>query len=62
MQQFFCPDARTSVVALVVEGGKTALDQLYETVLQGIQVLVCEGTGRLADLIATGCRLSHHDE
>uniref|UniRef100_A0A914VKZ2 Uncharacterized protein n=1 Tax=Plectus sambesii TaxID=2011161 RepID=A0A914VKZ2_9BILA len=44
--------ARTSVVCLCVEGGAHSLSQVYESLTKGTPVLVCEGSGRISDVIA----------
>ncbi|XP_060055277.1 transient receptor potential cation channel subfamily M member 6 isoform X1 [Erinaceus europaeus] len=40
------------VVGLLVEGGPNAILSVWETVRDGDPVVVCEGTGRAADLLA----------
>ena len=40
------------MVVVLVEGGLDALDFAYESVRHGIPLLLCEGTGRAADIIA----------
>ncbi|ELT87598.1 hypothetical protein CAPTEDRAFT_226576 [Capitella teleta] len=40
------------VVIVLVEGGYDALDDVYRSLTQRIPVVVCEGTGRAADILA----------
>ena len=40
------------VVGLVVEGGPNVILSVWETVKDKDPVVVCEGTGRAADLLA----------
>lgn len=40
------------MVGLVVEGGPNAILTVWETVKNKEPVVVCEGTGRAADLLA----------
>ncbi|KAL5018231.1 hypothetical protein ScPMuIL_003953 [Solemya velum] len=47
------------VILLVVEGGVNTMKTVMETINRGMPVLVMEGSGRAADFIATGYRLSH---
>ena len=44
------------VVCLLVEGGANCLDQLIESTCNGSPLLICEGTGRVADLLAESIR------
>jgi hypothetical protein len=43
---------KTTVVCLLVEGGPRSLRQVIASVKCNIPVLVCDGTGRLSDLLA----------
>lgn len=44
------------VICILIDGGAHSLHQLFESVKKGISVLVCEGTGRAADVLAFACR------
>lgn len=48
------------VVQVLVEGGFDSIDNVYESVTRGIPVVICQGTGRAADVIAFA--LNHHIE
>ena len=39
------------VVLLVVEGGKDAIESAKTSLSENIPVIVCEGTGRAADIL-----------
>ncbi len=45
--------SHTDVVSLCIEGGADSINQVYESLTREISVLVCEGSGRISDLIAS---------
>lgn len=48
------------VVQVLVEGGFDSIDNVHESVTRGIPVVICQGTGRAADVIAFA--FNHHIE
>jgi len=46
------------VIQIIIEGGIGSMKCVYESVKNGIPVLVLEGTGRAADFIAMGYHLT----
>ncbi len=51
---FICSDTGLGipVVLVVVEGGYDAIEDCRKSLSQKIPVIICEGTGRAADIIA----------
>lgn len=65
---FLFIDKKTTIVCLLIAGEWSDLEQVYESSQHGIPVLVCENTGKLADLLAQAksnrqmyARLSEYD-
>ena len=61
LEDVFLRDSTVYAVLLVVNGGKTTLDVVLKACLSAIPVIVVEGSGRIADIIAYVWRMLHGD-
>lgn len=50
------------VVMLLVEGGRSSVELALQSATQGIPLLVCDGTGRAANLISKAVRRWRQNE